>query len=246
MTKTNIVIVGATSAIARAVMERYIPGGHIVLVGRDAPRLQAMANDVVLRGAKAATAVPADLEDMADHARVVREVCAVLSHIDLVVIAHGVLPSQDRADVDVDYAMATFALNADSVISVLHRFVNVLIEQTHGTAVVISSVAGQRGRASNYTYGAAKAAITAYASGLRARAASHGVSVITVTPGFVDSPMTAHLRKNALFASADAVATDIVSAIEAGKASLYTPWFWRPIMAVIRALPERLFMKLKA
>lgn len=246
MTKTNIVIVGATSAIARAVMERYITGATMLLVGRDGPRLRAMANDVVLRGATAATVVQADLEDLADHARVVREVCAAMSHIDLVVIAHGVLPGQDRADVDVDYAMATFALNADSVISVMHRFVNVLIEQKHGTAVVIASVAGQRGRASNYTYGAAKAAITAYASGLRARAALHGVRVITVMPGFVDSPMTAHLRKNALFVSADVVAADIVSAINAGRASIYTPWFWRPVMAVIRSLPERIFMKLKA
>ena len=121
-----------------------------------------------------------------------------------------------------------------------------LIEQSHGMAVVISSVAGDRGRSSNYTYGSAKAAVTAYASGLRARAARHGVRIITVKPGFVDTPMTAHVRKNPLFASSDAVAADIAAAVTSAKASIYTPWFWRPIMMILRSIPERIFMKLKA
>lgn len=246
MTVTNIVIVGATSAIARAVADRFVTGASFVLVARDADRLHAIAADLTIRGARAAHVVVADLADMADHMRVIHETCAAMPSIDLVVIAHGVLPDQARCDTDVDYAMATWMLNADSVVSLMHRFVNLLIEQRRGTAVIISSVAGDRGRASNYTYGAAKAAVTAYASGLRTRAAAHGVNVITVKPGFVDTPMTAHLKKNPLFASAERVAGDIARAIARGSATVYTPWFWRPIMSVIKALPERIFGKLRA
>lgn len=246
MNVSTIVIAGATSAIARAVANRFVIGSSFVLVARDAERLRAIAGDLMIRGARAAHIVVADLADVSDHVRVVHETCAVMSSIDLVVIAHGILPDQTRCDVDVDYAMATWTLNADSVISLTHRFVNLLIDQRHGTAVVISSVAGDRGRASNYTYGAAKAAVTAYTSGLRGRAAAHGVHVITVKPGFVDTPMTAHLKKNALFASADQVANDIAHAVNRGSATVYTPWFWRPIMSVIKALPERLFGKLRA
>ncbi|MBU3742437.1 MAG: SDR family oxidoreductase [Candidatus Kapabacteria bacterium] len=246
MNPTNIVIVGATSAIARAIAERYLTGSSFVLVARDADRASAIADDLTIRGAAIVSIVAADLADLADHARVVHETCAAMPSIDLVVIAHGVLPEQDRCDVDPDYAIATFSLNADSMISIMHRFVNQLIDQRQGTAVVISSVAGERGRASNYTYGAAKAAVTAYASGLRARAAAYGVRVITVKPGFVDTPMTSHLPKNPLFASADTVAANVAAAVRRGTASIYAPWFWRPVMALIRILPEKIFMKLKA
>ena len=246
MNPTNIVIVGATSAIARAIAEHYMHGSAFVLVARDADRASAIADDLTVRGVSRVTVVQADLSDLADHARVVRETCAAMSSIDLVVVAHGVLPDQERCDVDPDYALATFSLNADSMISILHRFVNQLITQRSGTAVVISSVAGERGRASNYTYGAAKAAVTAYASGLRARAAAYGVRVITVKPGFVDTPMTSHIAKNPLFASADHVAASVATAVRRGTASIYAPWFWRPVMALIKMLPEKIFMKLKA
>lgn len=243
---TNIVILGATSAIARAVADRFVNGASFVLVARDAERLKAIAADLTIRGARAAHVVQADLAEMSDHVRVVHEACAAMPAIDLVLIAHGILPDQARCDADVDYAMATWMLNADSVVSLMHRFVNMLIEQGRGTAVVISSVAGDRGRASNYTYGAAKAAVSAYASGLRTRAAAHGVKVITVKPGIVDTPMTAHLKKTRLFASTEVVAGDIERAIARGSSTVYTPWFWRPIMSVIKALPERIVGNLRA
>jgi decaprenylphospho-beta-D-erythro-pentofuranosid-2-ulose 2-reductase len=169
-----------------------------------------------------------------------------LQQIDLVVVAHGVLPDQAVCDDDVEAALASFMVNANSAISVTHRFVNVLERQGSGTVVVISSVAGDRGRRSNFVYGAAKAALTAYASGLRAKAAAKGVSVITVKPGLVDTPMTAHLRKTALFASAGHIADAIVRAVASRSSIIYAPWPWRPVMAMVRSVPERWFMKLKA
>src|ERR1700690_3871484 len=117
--------------------------------------------------------------------------------------------------------------------------------QGHGVIALISSVAGDRGRQSNYVYGAAKAAVTAFASGLRQRLYRKGVAVITIKPGFVSTPMTAAFAKNALWASPARVARDIVRAIERGTPVVYTPWFWRIIMTLICAVPERVFRRLR-
>jgi short-subunit dehydrogenase len=117
--------------------------------------------------------------------------------------------------------------------------------QRRGVIAVISSVAGDRGRQSNYVYGAAKAAVTAFASGLRQKLFPRGVRVLTIKPGFVDTPMTAAFPKGILWASPQRVARDIVRAMDGGRAVLYTPWFWRPIMAVINSIPEAIFCRLR-
>jgi short-subunit dehydrogenase len=122
---------------------------------------------------------------------------------------------------------------------------NYFEKRGEGTLAAISSVAGDRGRQSNYVYGTAKAAVNAYLQGLRNRLYSKGVHVLTIKPGFVDTPMTAHLKQGPLFASVDQVARDIVKAIEKKKCIIYTPWFWRWIMLVIRLIPESLFRRLK-
>jgi short-subunit dehydrogenase len=118
-------------------------------------------------------------------------------------------------------------------------------DQGHGVIAVISSVAGDRGRQSNYVYGAAKAAVTAFTSGLRQRLYPKGVRVVTIKPGFVSTPMTAAFKKGALWATPDKVAADIVRAMAGGTAVIYTPWFWRPIMWIIRCVPETIFRRLK-
>ena len=112
-----------------------------------------------------------------------------------------------------------------------------------GVIAGISSVAGDRGRQSNYVYGTAKAAVSTFAQGLRHRLARTGVSVITIKPGLVDTPMTASFKKGALWASPDAVAARIERAIERRDDIVYTPWFWRWIMLIIKALPEPIFKK---
>ena len=122
---------------------------------------------------------------------------------------------------------------------------NYFEKRGEGTLAAISSVAGDRGRQSNYVYGTAKAAVNTYLQGLRNRLYSKGVHVLTIKPGFVDTPMTAHLRQGPLFASADRVARDIVKAIEKKKCIIYTPWFWRWIMLLIRLIPEPVFRRLK-
>jgi decaprenylphospho-beta-D-erythro-pentofuranosid-2-ulose 2-reductase len=106
---------------------------------------------------------------------------------------------------------------------------------------VISSVAGDRGRKSNYVYGTSKAALNTFLAGVRNRCDRHGVHVLTIKPGFVATPMTAHIPKNALFATPEQVATGILNAVRKRKDILYVPWFWAPIMAIIKAVPERIF-----
>jgi decaprenylphospho-beta-D-erythro-pentofuranosid-2-ulose 2-reductase len=244
---SSAVIIGATGAIAQAVARRLAPRGvRFLLVGRDGPRLSAVADDLRVRGAgQADTAAVSDLADLAQHDRIVDGALGLLGSIDLVVIAHGSLPDQERIEGDAAAVIESLEVNALSAISFMTRFANVLEKQRQGTMAVIGSVAGDRARRSNYVYGTAKAALAAFASGLRARLAASGVYVLTVKPGFVDTPMTAGLRKNVLFATADSVGSAIVRAIDRRADVLYVPGFWRWIMLAIRLLPEAIFKRMK-
>jgi decaprenylphospho-beta-D-erythro-pentofuranosid-2-ulose 2-reductase len=154
-------------------------------------------------------------------------------------IAHGTLPDQGACQASFDTARREFEVNALSVLSLLTLAANRFEQQRSGTIAVISSVAGERGRQSNYLYGAAKGAVSLFLQGLRNRLSKSGVQVVTILPGFVDTPMTADFPKGPLWAQPDAVARDIVRAIEGGRDVLYTPWFWRWIMLIIRTIPER-------
>jgi short-subunit dehydrogenase len=163
----------------------------------------------------------------------------------VVLIAHGTLTDQAKAQADAAYALQEVDTNGLSVISLMALAANQFEAQQRGSIAVISSVAGDRGRQSNYVYGSAKALVSAFASGLRQRMAKCGVQVLTIKPGFVDTPMTAHLPKGALWAQPDQVAKDICSAIDKKKHILYTPGFWRIIMLIIKHIPEFVFVKLK-
>jgi short-subunit dehydrogenase len=144
----------------------------------------------------------------------------------------------------VDKALEEFQVNCTSVISLLILLANYFEPRKRGCIAVISSVAGDRGRKANYLYGAAKAAVTVFLGGLRGRLAKSGVSVITIKPGFVDTPMTASMRKGLLFASPRKVGEGIYHAMLKGKEVVYLPWFWRPIMLVVKSIPEPIFKKL--
>ncbi|HET8870525.1 MAG TPA: SDR family NAD(P)-dependent oxidoreductase, partial [Aquabacterium sp.] len=167
-----------------------------------------------------------------------------LGGLDGILIAHGTLTDQARAQSDVAYALSEIATNGTSVISLMSLAAQQFEKQGRGGIAVISSVAGDRGRQSNYVYGSAKALVSAFASGLRQRMHKCGVSVTTIKPGFVDTPMTAAFKKGALWAQPDQVAKDIVKAMDQGKAVVYTPGFWRLIMLIIKHIPERIFVKL--
>ncbi|HLV61002.1 MAG TPA: SDR family oxidoreductase [Fredinandcohnia sp.] len=241
----RIAIFGATSAIAQACARIWAARGDaLFLVGRKAERLEAIAGDLGVRGAKSVRFEAHDLADLEAHPALVDHAFEALGGIDVALVAHGALGDPVLLAQDAALAAENIALNFVSAASLLTCLANRMEAQGGGSLAVISSVAGDRGRQSNYVYGSAKAGLTAFASGLRNRLHRRGVHVLTVKPGMVDTPMTAHMKKSALFASPEAVAKGIVRAIDRRKDVVYVPGFWRAIMWVIRSIPERVFKRL--
>lgn len=240
----RLLIIGATSAIATAVARRYAGRkARIGLIGRRADALDALAADLRVRGAAEVDAWVLDANDIAGHAACLDAAWRRFEGFDHALVAHGVLPDQAQCEASVTAALASFDTNARSVLALLTDLANRFEQQGSGAIGVISSPAGDRGRASNYVYGAAKAAVTNLASGLRHRLAGKGVRVVTILPGFVDTPMTAAFPKGPIWATPERVAADIDRALARGFGAVYTPWFWRWIMLLIRHVPERLFVK---
>ena len=228
----NVVIIGATSAIAQEVAKLYArENASLFLIARDDAKLNAVAADLRVRGASDVSALVADLADRARDA----EIVAAAGAPDVVLIAHGSLPDQRAIEPDVNAQIAEFELNATSVIALAAHFANVIEKNGRGTLAVIGSVAGDRGRRSNYVYGAAKAAVHAFCDGLAGR-----VNVVLIKPGWVDTPMTRGMKKNPLFASAASVAKGIKRAIASGRGTVYVPGYWRWISMIVRMLPARL------
>lgn len=242
----TVLVIGATSAIAAACAQRWAAqGARFVLVARNPEKLAAVRDDLLARGATSAETLLWSAEDFAAHASTVAQALAVLGHIDIALLAQGSLPEQARCEQDADSTLQQLAINATSSIALLTLLANALEHQGKGALGVITSVAGDRGRRSNYVYGSAKAAVSTFCSGLRARLYGAGVTVTDIRPGFVASPMTSHLSLSPLLlASPERIAGPIVSAIERGLDVVYVPAFWRAIMFVVRALPEALFKKL--
>jgi short-subunit dehydrogenase len=242
---SRILIVGATSAIAHETAKIYAAAGaRFALAGRDATRLAAVADDLTARGAAQAAALPVDIADTAAHQPLWDAALAALGGIDALLIAHGSLPDQRACEHSVELTLREFTVNGLSVISLATLAAAYFERERRGCLAVIGSVAGDRGRPSNYVYGAAKGAVAIFLQGLRARLHKCGVTVVTIKPGFVDTPMTSHLAKNPLFATPAAVAADIHRAMETGRDVVYTPWFWRGIMFAVRSIPERVFKRL--
>lgn len=242
----KVLILGATSAIAHETARCFAAdGAELCLVGRDAARLQALAADLTARGAKRAETITADLALLDEHPALIGRAAETLGGIDAALVAHGTLGDQAASQSDVQETLRQFTTNATSYISLMTLLANHMEERRRGCIAVISSVAGERGRGSNYVYGSAKSAVTQFASGLRARMAKCGVSVVTIKPGVVDTPMTSHLKKGPLTADAAKVGERIYAAMLKGEDVVYTPWFWSPIMLIIRSIPERIFKKTK-
>jgi hypothetical protein len=243
----RVLIVGATSAIAGELARRYAAkGARLMLLGRRMPALEAAAADLRVRGASEVAVAHFDADEVAQHPALMASAWARWQGLDIAVIAHGVLPDQAVDQASASQALRDFDTNARSVISVLTELGNAFERQGSGVIGVISSPAGDRGRASNYVYGAAKAAVSNFCSGLRHRLFRHGVRVVTILPGFVDTPMTAGLPKSGpLWAQPARVAADIERALERRNGNLYTPWFWRWIMLIVLHLPQALFLRSK-
>lgn len=243
---TNVLIIGANSAIATAYARLQASRGHgLALVGRDAAKLTASADDLRVRGTGPVWTRVLDVADLASHEAMLDEAWTAIGRVDVVLIAHGTLPDQERATAETAYAIHEFNVNAVATIALLNALAIRMQRQGSGVIAVISSVAGDRGRASNYLYGSAKAAVTEFASGLRQRLAPAGIHVVTIKPGFVDTPMTRSFKKGALWATPEAVASGIDRAIRQRKPVAYLPSFWWAIMRIIRAIPERVFVRVK-
>ncbi len=241
----KILILGATSAIAQATARNFATDGDaLCLVGRNTDKLAAVAADLQVRGAAHVETLVADLNDCEQHEHLLRQATASLGGLDIALIAYGTLGNQQAGEQSYAQAEQELRTNFLSVVSVLTLLANQCETQQHGCLAVISSVAGERGRQSNYIYGTAKGGLNLFLQGLRNRLTQAGVTVLTIKPGFVHTPMTAAFPKNALFASAETVGAGVYRAIMKKKDIAYVPGFWRWIMLIIRLIPERVFKRL--
>lgn len=241
----KILVIGANSAIAEHCLRIWADRGDaLYLVARNEACLSVTAADLKVRGAAQADTYCTDLNDMDYHTALLDAAEAAMGGLDTVLIAHGTLSNQKTCEQSVEETLAEIKTNALSTISLLTLITNLFEAKRAGTIAVISSVAGDRGRASNYVYGSAKAMITAFTSGLRQRLHKSNVAVVTIKPGFVDTPMTAKFKKGLLWAKPAVVAAKIVKAIDAKKSEVYVPSFWWAVMAVIKAIPHNLIKKL--
>lgn len=242
----KILIVGATSAIATACARLWaVQGAKLFLVGRNSAKLECAAADLCVRGAVGAHSWQLDFGDVSSYREMTEQAVQTLGGLDIALIAHGTLPDQRACEQDPLLALRDFAINGTSVIGLLTVLANQLEQQGSGKIAVISSVAGERGRSSNYFYGSAKAAISVFCEGLRARLFRSGVSVTDIRPGFVATPMTEGLPlPSLLVAQPDAVARKIIAGIDRGVNVLYVPAFWSLAMMIIRNIPGFMFKRM--
>lgn len=242
----KILIIGATSAIAEATCRLFSANNdQLYLLARDTQRLETIAKDLDIRGASAVEYKTLDVTDEASIEPALAEAISSMQGIDVALIAHGSLPDQASCEKNYDTCLKELNINMISTIHILTELANTFENQGHGTIVAISSVAGDRGRQSNYVYGAAKGAVSIFMQGLRNRLSKSNVDVINIKPGFVDTPMTADFDKGALWAKPEDIAKGIIKAIEKRKNDVYLPSFWRLIMLIIKSIPEPIFKKLK-
>lgn len=241
----NILILGATSAIAEQTARIYASrGDNLCLVARDEEKLRTVADDLKVRGAKKVTTLCFDLGHTHKHQELLEVAEKSMTKIDIVLVAYGTLGNQKKCEADFDETLQELQTNFLSVVSLLTLLANLFEQQKYGTIAVISSPAGDRGRQSNYIYGSAKGALSVFLQGLRNRLFKSTVHVLTIKPGFVDTPMTGGFKKGVLWVRPDVIAQGIVHAIDKQKDIVYLPFFWRYIMLIIKLIPERIFKKL--
>jgi decaprenylphospho-beta-D-erythro-pentofuranosid-2-ulose 2-reductase len=241
----KILVLGATSGIAEATCRIWASqGASIFLVARNAEKLSAVAADLRTRGASYIDTAVVDLDDVNQHPGLLAHAVNSLQGLDVAYLAHGVLGDQHAAEQDFNTAAHILYTNLMAPVSLLTWLANFFVERRSGVIAVLSSVAGDRGRKSNYVYGSSKAGLSAFLAGLRNRVDRDGVTVLTIKPGPVKTSMTAHMKGSEKFADVDAVAQTIVKAIDKRQDNLYVPFQWQPIMFVVRHIPERVFKKL--
>lgn len=242
----NILIFGATSAIAFETAKLFAKDGRsLYLCARDETNLKRVADDLIVRGARKVKFNTFNAMNDESIKNVITDCLKEYPDLDGLFIAHGYLPDQKTCESNAGEMKKTVDINFISIAFILTLIGRHFERQGRGTIAVISSVAGDRGRQSNYVYGSAKGAVSVFLSGLRQRLSKAGVNILTIKPGFVDTPMTADYKKGILFVSPNVVGRGIYQAIKKGKGVIYVPWFWWWIMLIIRNIPDRIFNKVK-
>lgn len=243
----SVMIIGGSSLIAKAAAENFAKnGGNILFAGRNREELEKWGRDFEIRYRIKTHSMVFDATDYASHRNFYHDALSMFPDIDTVYIGFGYLGEQSKAAEDWNEAQQIIDTNFTGAVSISNIAANDFEKKKKGTIIIVSSVAGERGRQSNYTYGSAKAGLTAYASGLRNRLFKSGVHVLTVKPGFVDTPMTYGMNlPKLLTASPQKVGKDIYEAAIKRKNVLYTAFYWRWIMCVVRSIPEFVFKRLK-
>lgn len=242
----KICLFGATSAIAQSLIHRLLsPDVSFVLFGRDLEKLKIVKDDILSKCQSKVFLEKFDPKDFSLHKPYVEKTISLLGGLDLCIFAYGWLPDNKKLESCSELILENYLVNSFSIISLSSHVVNFFEKEGRGTLAVISSVAGDRGRSNNYYYGSAKSSLDVFLEGLRHRLARTKISIITIKPGLVDTPMTYHLKKNLFFASPETVAKDIYDAITCDKSIVYTPFYWRYLMLIIKLLPRPLFYTLK-
>ena len=245
--KKKIVIIGATSSIAEQCARLWakVEPSEIVLVGRNLDKVERVASDLKVRTpGTTITSIQVDFLDPNQIQTLVDQVYRT-GNVDIALIAHGSLPAQEACQSDLNLCREALNVNGISPVLFAETLAMHMQKANSGTLAVIGSVAGDRGRKSNYVYGAAKGLVTRYVQGLQHRLASTGVKVVLIKPGPTDTPMTAHLKQSgASLAAVDRVAGEIVRGIENGRRVVYVPRIWSVIMMVIRHLPHFVFRRM--
>jgi len=242
----DVLILGATSCMAEHYARRCaVRGESLFLVSRNKEKLKVIKKDLEIRGAKRVELFFLDFNDTKAILKMVNTAWTQFKHFDIALIAHGTLTEQLKSETDFNYLTSEFRNNAESVIVLISILSKAFVKQNKGTIAVIGSVAGDRGRASNFSYAAAKAAIETFMSGMRMKHFKNNLNYLLIKPGFVKTPMTAHLSlPSILMASPEKIAKDIDRAILNKKDCIYTPWFWAYIMFFIKHTPNFIFKRL--
>ena len=245
--RKKIVIVGATSAIAEHCARQWVEEGpaHFFLIGRDASKLESISSDLQVRSPQSHVECRTlSFSDPVAIAKIAQDIRND-GPVDFVLIAHGSLPNQADCQTNLSLDWESMEINALSPVMFAEAFAGHMELANRGSLGIIGSVAGDRGRKSNYVYGSAKGLVERYAQGLQHRLARTSVRVVLIKPGPTDTPMTSHLKATgARLASVEMVAKDIVRGMVAGKPTVYTPAKWAIIMLVLRMLPDRIFNRL--
>lgn len=241
----KIMIMGACSAIARETARFFAAdGATLYLVDLSEARLNDTRDDINALFNTDIFLKEFDATDVENHDNLINEASEKMDGLDAVLIAHGTLPNQEETRKSSQATMREFLINGTSVISLSTAAANYFEKQGRGAIAVISSVAGDRGRQSNYIYGSAKSAVSIFLQGLRNRLSRKGITVTTIKPGMVDTPMTANMTKGPLFAKPRDIGKGIFKAMKSGRDVVYLPGYWRIIMLIIKLIPESIFKKL--